>query len=150
MTVAELTAAELVQACVVCGAQNRLPLATLRAGLGEGKERQAGTVALPPCGQCSAVEFLLRSPESEPPHPVPGSPGHLHRLLVDAVHARLIAAAGGDDSGPGRPRPGPTDEELARWFPGGLRMPPARAEALRPTGPDDPVLAALAAGRRRG
>jgi hypothetical protein len=151
VTVAEVTASELVQACVVCGAQHRLPLASLEAGVGEGTRRQEGAVALPPCAQCGALEFLFRSPAGEPSHPQPGSPGHLHRLLVDTLHARLVAAAGGeDDGGPGRPRPGPSNEELLRWFPGGLRMPSARAEALRLTGPDDPVLAAIAAGRRRG
>ncbi len=147
---AEVTATELAQACAACAAQSRHPLASLRAGVGEGAERQAGAVALPPCGQCGAVEFLFRAPAGEPPHPQPGSPGHLHRLLVDHLHGRLAAAAGGDEAAPGRPRPGPSDEELGRWFPGGLRMPPARAEALRPAGPDDPTLAAIAAGKRRG
>ncbi|HEU4407114.1 MAG TPA: hypothetical protein VFS43_17730 [Polyangiaceae bacterium] len=147
---AELSATELVQACVVCGAQNRLPLATLRVGLGEGEERRTSTVALPPCASCGASEFLLRSPEGEPPHPAPGSPGHLHRLLVDHLYGRLALAEGGDGGGPGRPRPGPSDEELRRWFPGGLRMPPSKAEALRPTGPDDPLLRAIAAGKGRG
>ncbi len=150
MTVAEVTDTDLVQTCVVCGANHRLPLASLRAGVGEGAQRQEGAVALPPCAPCGALEFLFRSPAGEPPHPQPGSPGHLHRLLVDHLHGRLVAAAGGDEGAPGRPRPGPSDDELARWFPGGLRLPPSRAEALRPTGPDDPVLAAIAAGRRRG
>ncbi|HEU4533114.1 MAG TPA: hypothetical protein VFS00_03315 [Polyangiaceae bacterium] len=150
MAVAELTATELVQVCAVCARTHRLPLAALRVGHGEGAQREDGTIALPPCAHCEASEFLFRSPEGAPPHPLPGSPGHLHRLLVDHLHGRLTAAAGGDEGSPGRPRPGPSDEELVRWFPGGLRLPPARAEALRPTGPDDPTLAAIAAGRRRG
>ncbi|HEU4411835.1 MAG TPA: hypothetical protein VFS43_41730 [Polyangiaceae bacterium] len=146
---AERTGEELVQACAVCGARSRHPLAALRASPFEGVERGAGVVALAPCAPCGAVEFLLPSPEGEPEHPSPGSRGHLHRLLVDHLHARLLAA-GGDGGEPGRPRPGPSDEELRRWFPGGLRLPPSKAEALRPTGPDDPALRAIAAGKGRG
>jgi hypothetical protein len=68
----------------------------------------------------------------------PGSFGHLHRLLVDAVHAELVKRKRvipllKDKQGrvdPTLAKPVAT-EELARWFPQGLKIEPRVAEAAR-------------------
>ena len=111
MPLTEVTATDVAHVCSACRGTRRTTL----SGLKEGQAALApltqapDVLRLPPC-ECGATEFLVRSPEGEPPHPVPGGLGHLHRLLVDHLHLVL-------DGTP------VSSAELAQWFPDGLRLP---------------------------
>lgn len=116
MPIVAIAKNEVRQRCVACTSERALPRADLKdPALADGLP---AVLRLPPCG-CGGVEYLLHAPPDEPEHPSPGSHGHLHRLLVDALlevltrpddDAQLdeaVAAA-----------LGPT--LVARWFPDGL------------------------------
>lgn len=75
---------QLTQRCAACGAERDLAA----DALANRDDVPPGVLALPAC-PCGAREFLVRSPANEPPHPQPGSFGHRHRLLVDALAAAL-------------------------------------------------------------
>lgn len=77
MPIIELYPDRVVQRCALCGRTREVARAELRPA-------SEGRLELLPC-DCGAVETLFRSPPDEPPHPVPGSFGHLHRLRVDAL-----------------------------------------------------------------
>jgi len=134
MPIDELTSEDVIHSCVACGATRRLALSALASG-GNGQPVApdvggGGVLQLPAC-ECGVVEFLMASPPGEPPHPSPGSLGHLHRLLVDALHAevarRALAPGEGSEEGEGSRAPAVTaDAELRAWFPQGLRMPRPR------------------------
>ncbi len=89
MPIAEIFANEIVQQCAACNATRRLDARELQA------EEPAAILALPPC-TCGAVESLIHSPEGEPPHPMPGSFGHHHRVIVDALLD--VLSDGADDT----------------------------------------------------
>jgi hypothetical protein len=136
MPIEELADEHLVQRCAHCAAQHTIKHTAITAGVAApAAPADAAVVALPACANCGAQEFLLRSPVDAPEHPAPGSYGHLHRLLVDCLHARLVARgrvakelrkAGGVTAVP-------VDEgALARWFPAGLRLPASGAEPPAP------------------
>lgn len=78
MPIIELVDNQLVQQCAMCSATRRLDADGLPTEYG------ARILALPAC-TCGAVESLIHSPQDEPPYPQPGSVGHQHRVLVDAV-----------------------------------------------------------------
>ncbi|MGE0327777.1 MAG: hypothetical protein AB7S68_36030 [Polyangiaceae bacterium] len=65
--------------CALCQHERRIPQADL-------PKTETATLTLPAC-ECGAVESLIGAPPGEPPHPSPGSVGHRHRLLVDALLA---------------------------------------------------------------
>ena len=93
MPILKILEDELTQCCAACGVERDLPA----DALADRKDAEPGIVALPAC-ECGAREFLVSSPAGEPPHPQPGSFGHRHRLLVDAlvgVLARPTAAKAG-------------------------------------------------------
>lgn len=69
----------VLQRCALCERERRIPQADLL-------KPEAATLTLPAC-ECGAVESLIGAPPGEPPHPAPGSVGHRHRLLVDALLA---------------------------------------------------------------
>lgn len=69
----------VLQRCALCERERRIPQADL-------PKPEAATLTLPACA-CGAVESLIGAPPGEPPHPSPGSVGHRHRLLVDALLA---------------------------------------------------------------
>jgi hypothetical protein len=95
MPIEELTSDSLVQRCAQCAARNMIPLTELRVGMGGLGEDdvEPAVLRVPACPACRAEEFLIRSHEDEPVHPMPGSYGHRHRLLVDHLHG-LLAASG--------------------------------------------------------
>ena len=93
MSIHEMTSTEVVQRCGRCAAENRIALDTLEVGVARDEQTDASVVPLPACPTCRSTEFLLRSPNDEPAHPAPGSFGHLHRLLVDEMHAELVLSA---------------------------------------------------------
>lgn len=90
MAIQELTDTELVQRCAKCDGENRIVLASLEVGVEREGQVEDSIVPLPECPTCHSREFLLRSPVEEQEHPAQGSAGHLHRLLVDELHAELV------------------------------------------------------------
>lgn len=138
MSIHEMTSTEVVQRCGKCAAENRIALDTLEVGVARDEQTDASVVPLPACPTCRSTEFLLRSPNDEPAHPAPGSFGHLHRLLVDEMHAELVKRKKvipllKDNQGRVDPKLAKpvAAEELARWFPQGLKIEPRVAEAVR-------------------
>jgi len=138
MSIHEMTSTEVVQRCGKCAAENRIALDTLEVGVARDEQTDASVVPLPACPKCRSTEFLLRSPNDEPAHPAPGSFGHLHRLLVDEMHAELVKRKKvipllKDNQGRVDPKLAKpvAAEELARWFPQGLKIEPRVAEAAR-------------------
>lgn len=111
MPLTEVTATDVAHVCSACRSTRRTTLSALKEGQAAlaPLAQSPDVLRLPPC-ECGATEFLVRSPEGEPPHPVPGGLGHLHRLLVDHLHSVLA----------GTPAP---SAELAQWFPDGLSLP---------------------------
>ncbi|MGE0325899.1 MAG: hypothetical protein AB7K71_17075 [Polyangiaceae bacterium] len=105
----------VLQRCALCERQRRIPQADL-------PKPEASTLTLPAC-ECGAVESLIGAPPGEPPHPSPGSVGHRHRLLVDALLAAQEAP-----SKKRRPLIEAARAALAKdaheLFPGGLHVEP--------------------------
>ena len=138
MSIHEMTSTEVVQRCGRCAAENRIALDTLEVGVARDEQTDGSVVPLPACPTCRSTEFLLRSPNDEPAHPAPGSFGHLHRLLVDEMHAELVKRKKvipllKDNQGRVDPKLAKpvAAQELARWFPQGLKIEPRIAEAAR-------------------
>jgi len=130
MPIRELRDANLDQECIECGEVRAVAFDEIETGVGQGDQFDSGIVPLPECPKCGAREFLIRSAEGEE-HPSPGSYGHLHRLLVDALHARLVKAervvVGLDPKGVLLREP--TEEVIGKWFKGGLVLPrPAKTD----------------------
>lgn len=94
MPIVEVVSDTIVQRCVACSVARRTDERTLFSRAASLTE--PGVLTLAPCA-CGAVEHLLRTPEGAPAHPVPGSFGHLHRLLVDALHVALGEEARDDE-----------------------------------------------------
>jgi hypothetical protein len=92
MTIQEVTDTEVVQRCAKCDHENRIAINDLQVGLERGDDQvEDSVVPLPACPTCHAQEFLVRSPVEEQAYPAgDGSPGHLHRLIVDELHAELV------------------------------------------------------------
>ncbi|MCZ2126612.1 MAG: hypothetical protein LC099_02430 [Anaerolineales bacterium] len=74
----------LRQRCALCAVERLVTLGELPPH----DDVPEGSLVLPPCA-CGAVEHLLHAPPGEPEHPAPGSFGHKHRLLVDALVEEL-------------------------------------------------------------
>ena len=138
MSVHEMNATEVLQRCGKCAAENRIALDSLEVGVARDDQTDATVVPLPECPTCRSTEFLLRSPDNEPAHSAPGSFGHLHRMLVDEVHAELVKRKkvipllqdklGRVDAKLAKPV---AAEDVARWFPLGLKIEARVSEAAR-------------------
>jgi hypothetical protein len=124
MPIQSLSARSLQQRCIACGALRSIGLEQLETGILSEHEDAASVVVLPTCNGCGSVEFLFGSSEDQPEHTSPGSYGHLHRLLVNQLHAELLDAdqisAESRSRTPRLKRPG--DSVLAQWFPHGLTI----------------------------
>ena len=126
MPIVQVSTDHLRQLCTVCQQRRDVPFDSL-SFTGEPDGPDTGILAIPPCG-CGATEFLVRAPQDEPEHPLPGSYGHLHRLMVDALIDALrdrsatpatdVLAAVNDNL---------TAEALETWFPSGLQIEPLAA-----------------------
>lgn len=91
MAIQELTDTEIIQRCAKCDRENRIALSDVQVGLERDEQVDDSVVPLPECSACHAREFLLRSPQDEQQYPTTeGSAGHLHRLIVDELHAELV------------------------------------------------------------
>jgi len=138
MSIHEMNATEVLQRCGKCAAENRITLDSLEVGVARDDQTDAAVVPLPACPTCRSTEFLLRSRDDEPVHPAPGSFGHLHRMLVDEVHAELVKRKrvipslkdkqGRVDAQLAKPV---VAEDVARWFPQGLKIEARLTEAAR-------------------
>lgn len=83
---------KIEQRCGGCGAQRRIALASLVAGIEIGdppEPADPNIIALPVCPHCGATEFLNRVTSA----PMGGvDDAAQHRRAVNAVHAALVAA----------------------------------------------------------
>jgi hypothetical protein len=125
MPIRELRDTDIDQECAKCGTVRTLPLSAVEVGIVRDNQANSKIVPLPPCAGCGATEFLVRSPDGEE-YPAPGNYGHLHRLLVDELHTRLVKTnrvANGIDARTVATKE-PTAETMGRYFPGGLKLPP--------------------------
>jgi hypothetical protein len=125
MTIRELTSDSLKQECAKCGAIRDLNLTEITVGVEREGQVDDAIMPLPPCSNCGAVEYLIRSPMDEPAHPSPGSFGHRHRLLTDKLHAHLVALGQLVEGCSAEDAPTtkePDDAELSRWFKDGLKL----------------------------
>lgn len=129
MAIYELNDTEVRQRCSKCGVESRIALDALEVGASRGVQIDGRLVPLPACPGCRSTEWLVRSADDETPHPAPGSSGHLHRLLVDQVHAELVKRlrvvpelkqdGGRPLEGLARPV---AAADVKRWFPAGFRI----------------------------
>lgn len=133
MALHEITQQHVMQRCSRCDSDNRTAIDLLEVGVARHDDVDDSLVQLPPCPSCRSTEFLVHSDAGEPTHPSPGSYGHLHRLLVDHLHAELIQrerlhSALNSRAGNKKLVVSPLTQEVReRWFPHGLRLeaPPA-------------------------
>jgi hypothetical protein len=135
MAIQEITDIEVVQRCAVCDRENRVALAKLRVGVEREAQVEDSVIALPECPRCHAQEFLVRSAAKELPHPTQGSAGHLHRLMVDELHAQLVykglvveRLVGKADQVVAKPI---STEVRARFFNDGLKLSARAVEQLQ-------------------
>lgn len=141
MSIRELMEGKLEQECGCCGAVRII--AETEIAIGSSQEGQTDTrvIPLPACADCGAVEYLIGSAVDEPEHPSPGSFGHLHRMLVDVLHSRLLAkglvATGiSPETAAGKEI---TENELNTWFGGTLRLYRTTEDAPEQTGEETSV-----------
>jgi len=121
MPVIEVRDSGVIQRCSVCERQREV----IRTELPQ-PEDDSDALPMPVC-TCGAVEFLVRSPRGERPHPQPGSFGHLHRLLVDALHAAVRERKGAGEDGLATAVARALGGERAKWFPRGPKIDGATA-----------------------
>ncbi|ACY15405.1 hypothetical protein [Haliangium ochraceum] len=132
MPIRAILSEHIEQECYPCGALHEVPLTAFAAGVKRGPQVSGQLMQLPACAGCGAVEFLVASSENDPSDVAAGSFSHKHRLLVDALYARMVRAGRHiEDLKPvalhvAEPRP----DELAQWFPAGLRL--ERADEVTP------------------
>ncbi|MDP1826675.1 MAG: hypothetical protein Q8L48_25615 [Archangium sp.] len=131
MPIEELTNEDVLQRCTACQSATRVRLATLSVGVGSAvpEDIDGRVLRLPACTTCKAEEFLIRSLDGQP-MPTPGSYSHLHRLLVDQLHAQL-AKAGRVDKRLGKLKlPELSAANRKEFFLDGLKLPAPPPEKL--------------------
>jgi len=143
MSIHEMNATDVLQHCAKCSAVNRIALDSIEVGIARDEQTDARLVALPACPGCRSTEVLIRSPDNEQAYPAPGSFGHLHRMLVDQIHAELVKRKrvmpslkdkqGRVDATIARPV---SSEDVQRWFSKGLKIEPREVE--QPVAPKEP------------
>lgn len=136
MAIQEITDTELVQRCAKCDRENHVALDDIEVGLERDNQIDDSVIPLPECPTCHSREFLLRSPMDEQVYPGPqDSPGHLHRLIVDELHAELVKKGRvverlKNDVGKVLTRP-IASEMRASLFKQGLKLPAPAIEKLQ-------------------
>ena len=123
MPIREIRETDLEQECIRCGAVLAVAFTELQVGAARSSQIDSKIIPMPACPTCGACEYLIRSPDNEE-YPTPGSYGHLHRILVDLLHARLVKA-GRVVSGLDAkivPLREPSQEVIDRWFGKGLKL----------------------------
>ena len=140
MSIHEVTDTDVLQRCAGCGDEHRVLIDDLEVGVARDDQVDPLLVPMPPCAACGSSEFLARAPDNEPEYPSPGAFGHLHRMLVDHLHAELIrrdkvVAPLLDQEGhaPAALAKPLTTETRERWFSRGMRIDaPARERPASP------------------
>ena len=139
MAIFEVTDALVVQRCAKCSNENTTSLSSLSVGVARDNQGDPNVIPLPACPKCQSTEFLIRSADDAPAYPTPGSFGHLHRVLVDHLHARLVSAgqvnAAVKHKVVARSVP---SADLGRWFPNGMKIDPALASPQEKKAPVRP------------
>lgn len=128
MPLVEIRETNVSQRCAHCDAVHSIEISSLEVGVAFGAQRDGRVVGLPPCARCGATEFLIRSTERASSPRMAGSSGHLHRLLVDHLHAELVRQA--QVAGVSTCAAPSTEllalplreDERQRWFPHGLKI----------------------------
>lgn len=140
MAIQEITTTEVIQRCAKCDAENRVALDSLEVGVEREGQVDDAIVPMPECQTCHSREFLVRSPADEQEYAgARSSPGHLHRLIIDELHAELVkkgrvVATLRKRSGKVLTRP-IGDETRASLFKQGLKLPTPAVETLQGKGP---------------
>ena len=127
MAIFQITDTEVVQRCAKCSQENHTPLSKLQVGVArDSSHTDLSIIPLPQCPKCKSGEFLIQSDDSAPAYPAPGSFGHLHRMLVDQLHAQLVSAGQVNPAITVKPTARPVAAaDLKRWFPSGMKIDPA-------------------------
>jgi len=133
MPILEVTNTHLTQRCATCEGLRELGFRELTPTSDEGD-----VLALPACS-CGSVEFLVGAPQDEPPHPSPGSFGHLHRLVVDTLVALVREAMEDDEELPIADAVSQQlgQEAVQMWFPDGVSLEPRKPATDDPEPPTD-------------
>ncbi len=134
MPILEMHEDRIDQECAKCGEVHQVALDDLTAGVKNEVLTAPPFVKLPQCSNCGAQEYLARSPDDEPDHPSPGCFGHLHRLLVDNLHAKLVEreqVTEGVEMETVKPRKKLKDE-LKKWFPKDFKLERQAEQEPRP------------------
>ncbi|MBN2528954.1 MAG: hypothetical protein JXR76_21375 [Deltaproteobacteria bacterium] len=124
MPLREIRDTDIEQECDVCGAIHAVPEDDVTVGVETEGQLDARVIPLPPCANCGATEYLISSADNEAEHPSPGSFGHRHRLMVDALHSKLVnkgRVAAGIDTAKAKGKERTTDE-LNKWFKGSMKL----------------------------
>jgi hypothetical protein len=136
----EIRETNVSQRCAHCDAVHCIEISSLEVGVAFGAQRDGRVVGLPPCARCGATEFLVRSTERTSSLRMAGSSGHLHRLLVDHLHAELVRRAQVAGSSNGTASSSELlalplrEDERRRWFPHGLKIEEPIGEPSSPKG----------------
>lgn len=122
MPILEITDTHITQRCASCDGQRELSFEAL-VPAEDNQPLENGVLTLPTC-TCGATEFLIQAPQDEPPHPAPGSLGHLHRMLVDALVDEIRERPKGRGSKPfgAATKARISTDAVHRWFPRGLKV----------------------------
>ncbi len=122
MPIIEIKHSLIHQHCAACETERQLQASEL--GAEDAREGLPFVLKLPRCS-CGASEHLIHSPQGEPAYPFPGTFGHLHRLLVDALLEVLVAEAASIEPLELQLRKQLGEATVETWFPKGLRTVPA-------------------------
>jgi hypothetical protein len=123
MPIVEIREDHVRQRCAKCRSERDIEVGAL-ASAAEAGLLDTAVLGLPACS-CGSTEFLIRAPDGEPPHPSPGSFGHLHRMIVDALVDGLKERANGGQNAASLARIAEAQlgaSLVAKWFPNGLKI----------------------------
>ena len=124
MPIRELQENQAVQECAACGTTAEVSFSSIFVGAFHDGNGDSGIIPMPICAACGAIEYLVQSRGDES-QPEAGTQSHLHRLLVDLLHARLVGAGrvvDGMEAGRVETRE-PAIDVLETWFGDGLKVP---------------------------
>ncbi|HMA93587.1 MAG TPA: hypothetical protein VKP30_12920 [Polyangiaceae bacterium] len=110
MPITKLAEGQFSQVCARCDVERDVTFEAV-ARLHD-EQNEEVRFLLPACAECGSVEILIPGGSGADDHPAPGSYGHLHRLLVNELSARI---QGGSSSAASD-----RNNELTKWFPEGL------------------------------
>jgi len=124
MSIREILDTEFEQECDSCGAIRTIADGDVTVGIEREGQVDPKVIPLPPCQNCGATEFLLRSADDEKEHSSPGCFGHRHRLMVDVLHTKLVKLGQVTDGIDPKKAQGHEHhkKELDKWFKEGMKI----------------------------